>query len=56
MDLSSNQNSCSFTVTVNDTEKPVILCLGDIQKPTDLDACTAVVTWMAPTFTITAAS
>jgi len=37
MDLSSNQNSCSFTVTVKDTEN-VILCLGDIQKPTDLAA------------------
>lgn len=38
-DASGNTNTCSFTVTVIDAEKPVITCLSDIVTNTP-DACT----------------
>jgi len=41
--------SCSFTVTVTDTVPPVITCPGNIAKPQDPGACTAVATF-SPTF------
>ena len=48
-DASSNTSRCSFTVTVNDTEKPVINCPANIVTHTDPDLCSAVVS-----FTVTA--
>jgi hypothetical protein len=49
-DMSGNTTTCSFTVTVNDTELPVIsACPSNIVKNTDAGVCTAVVTWTAPT-------
>ncbi len=41
-DASGNQDSCSFTVTVNDTEDPVIACLADTVLSNDADTCGAV--------------
>jgi len=35
--------SCSFTVTVNDTEPPVVTCPADIKQSTDPGLCSAVV-------------
>ncbi len=51
-DMSGNTKTCSFTITVNDTELPVINnCPGNIVKNTDAGVCTAVVSWTAPTMT-----
>jgi len=47
-DLSYNNKSCTFTVTIVDTESPVINCPNDIVQPTDPGVITANVTWMAP--------
>ncbi|QQX78099.1 MULTISPECIES: HYR domain-containing protein [Aequorivita] len=44
-DSDSNTVSCSFTVTVNDTEAPAITCPGDITQNNDLGICGAVVTY-----------
>ncbi|EMQ93778.1 hypothetical protein D778_01525 [Xanthomarina gelatinilytica] len=41
--------SCSFNVTVNDTENPTIACPADITVSNDAGQCDAVVTWTAPT-------
>ncbi len=43
--------SCSFSVTVNDTQLPTITCPTNISKPTDPNLCTAAVTYANPTFT-----
>jgi uncharacterized repeat protein (TIGR01451 family) len=43
--------TCSFTVTVNDTEPPAITCPANITQSTDPDQCSAVVTYPAPTVT-----
>jgi len=40
--------SCSFTVTITDTQPPVIMCPANVIKPTDPDKCTAMVTYPAP--------
>ena len=42
-DGSGNQSFCTFTVTVNDTENPVITC------PSQIETCNPVVTFNAPT-------
>ena len=43
---------CSFTVRVNDTEKPVISgCPSNIVQSNDAGLCSAVVTWTEPTAT-----
>ncbi len=47
-DVAGNPSSCSFTVTVNDTQMPTITCPANITRPTDPNQCTAVVTF-APT-------
>lgn len=48
-DAAGNQSSpCTFTVKVNDTQKPTITCPGNISHGTDPDQCQAVVTF-APT-------
>ncbi|MCK4340656.1 MAG: HYR domain-containing protein, partial [Phycisphaerae bacterium] len=42
----TNATPCSFTVTVNDTENPVISgCPSDITQSNDAGVCEAVVTW-----------
>ena len=43
-DAANNTTSCSFTVTVNDTEAPTITC------PSNVTSCTAIVNGIAPTF------
>lgn len=48
-DTSGNQATCSFTVTVADTENPIISgCPSDINVSNDLGECEAIVTWLAP--------
>src|SRR5262249_21809729 len=44
-----NTTTCSFTVTVNDTQAPTITCPANITKNTDPNLCSAVTT-----FTVTA--
>ncbi|MEW6207725.1 MAG: HYR domain-containing protein [Acidobacteriota bacterium] len=48
-DTSGNQTSCSFTVTVNDTQPPSITCPSDLIRSTDTDQCSAIVTYPSPT-------
>lgn len=51
-DASNNMASCSFTVTVNDTEKPIIVCPADINVAA---AASCPIATSAPvTFTVTA--
>ncbi len=49
-DASGNTVTCSFTVTVNDTQSPTITCPGNIVKSNDLNQCGAIVTYSTPTF------
>jgi hypothetical protein len=42
---------CSFTVLVTDNENPVIVCPSNIVRSTDLNQCTAIVNYVAPTAT-----
>ena len=39
-DTAGNNTTCSFTVTINDAEKPVILCPANIVASTDSGQCT----------------
>ncbi|MGE4618647.1 MAG: HYR domain-containing protein [Planctomycetota bacterium] len=49
-DLSGNIVSSSFTVTVLDDEKPVVIDLpADITVGSDIGSCGALVTWLEPT-------
>jgi gliding motility-associated-like protein len=49
-DTVGNTASCSFTVTVSDTTRPVISgCPANIIVNNDLNTCGAVVNWTAPT-------
>lgn len=41
--------TCSFTVTVNDTQQPSITCPPNLARNTDPGACTALVTYANPT-------
>ncbi len=51
-DAEGNITECSFDVTVEDREPPVVTgCPDDIVVPNDPGACSAVVTWEPPTFT-----
>ncbi|NVN93684.1 MAG: HYR domain-containing protein, partial [Bacteroidetes bacterium] len=51
-DASGNKDSCSFTVTVTDNEKPVILnCPSNISQANTPNQCSAIVTWTEPTAT-----
>jgi hypothetical protein len=43
--------SCSFTVTINDTQSPSITCPANIVTNTDLGQCSAVVNYVTPTAT-----
>lgn len=47
-DASGNSNSCSFTVTINDNELPVISCPANLTRATDPGQCSAVVNFLAP--------
>ncbi|RZS93287.1 HYR domain-containing protein [Aquimarina brevivitae] len=38
-DAAGNTNSCQFTVTVNDTENPVVNCISNQTKSADLGEC-----------------
>jgi hypothetical protein len=40
--------SCSFTVTVNDTQAPTITCPANLAVPNDAGQCSAVVNYAAP--------
>lgn len=46
-----NTTTCSFTITVNDTEAPVITCPANIAVSNDAGTCGAVVTYTTPTGT-----
>src|SRR5205823_2592730 len=49
-DASGNTNQCTFTVTINDTEAPVITCPADIVANTDGGQCSkSNVTYTAAT-------
>ena len=48
-DASNNMAVCDFTITVNDTQNPAISCPANITKVTDLNLCSAVVTYAMPT-------
>jgi hypothetical protein len=51
-DASSNTATCSFTVTVNDTQAPVISgCPANITRTAGAGSCTAAVSWTEPTAT-----
>jgi hypothetical protein len=50
-DAANNMASCSFTVTVNDTQPPQITCPANITQGTDANQCQAVVNYPAPTVT-----
>jgi hypothetical protein len=41
LDAAGNSSTCSFTVTVNDTQAPGITCPADVSVNTDLALCTA---------------
>ncbi len=51
VDLSGNVASCSFTVTVNDTEAPAVDCPTNIEVIADPGLCEATATFGNPTFT-----
>src|SRR5262249_32816521 len=44
-----NTTTCSFTVTVNDTQAPSMTCPANITKSTDPNLCSAVATYTTPT-------
>jgi hypothetical protein len=46
-DKAGNTASCTFTVTVKDTEKPMLACPTNITKNNDAGKCSAVVTYSA---------
>jgi HYR domain len=48
-DTAGNTSQCSFDVTVNDAEAPIIACSQDVKAATDPGQCTAVVDFAAPT-------
>jgi gliding motility-associated-like protein len=51
-DQSGNATLCNFSITVNDTEAPVIAdCPNNITMSNDAGNCGAFVTWTAPTAT-----
>ncbi len=50
-DEAGNTATCSFTVTVEDNEAPVIDCPSDIIVPADPGLCETTVTFSDPTFT-----
>ncbi|MDP2039609.1 HYR domain-containing protein, partial [Algoriphagus sp.] len=48
-DASGNKSTCSFTIKVNDTEKPVITNIpAKMEVGTDEGICGAIITWAEP--------
>lgn len=47
-DASANTATCAFTVTVTDTQPPVVTCPANISTGTDPNQCSAVVPFTAP--------
>ncbi len=47
-DASNNTATCSFTITVTDSEVPEITCPGNITTTNNAGLCSAVVTYTAP--------
>jgi hypothetical protein len=47
----ATEDSCSLTVTVNDTQDPVITCPANLTVPNDPGLCSAVVSYRSPTVT-----
>ncbi|MBI1835872.1 MAG: HYR domain-containing protein, partial [Flavobacteriia bacterium] len=47
-DASGNTATCSFTIKVNDTELPQIVCPANINISNDLGVCGAVVNFVSP--------
>jgi gliding motility-associated-like protein len=43
-----NTDTCSFNITVNDTELPFIICPNDIIQPNFADSCGAFVNYLLP--------
>ncbi len=43
VDMSGNSTACQFTVTVNDTQAPTIVCPGNASRTTTMNACTYTV-------------
>ena len=50
-DANGNSASCSFTVTVNDTQAPAVATHPNISQGNDLGQCSAVVNFSAPAAT-----
>ncbi len=50
-DAAGLTRTCSFRVTVNDTQAPAISCPANIVKNTDVNLCNAVTTYTSATFT-----
>ena len=50
-DASGNAQTCSFRVTVNDTQAPTLTCPAAININTTPNLCSAVATYTNPTFT-----
>jgi subtilisin-like proprotein convertase family protein len=50
-DAAGNTATCTFTVTVNDVQPPVITCPANIVVSNDPNLCSAVVTYSRPTAT-----
>ena len=48
-DASGNSVSCSFTITVNDAEEPLLECPENISVSNDSGSCSAVVNYLLPT-------
>jgi HYR domain len=47
-DASGNSATCSFTVTITDTELPKITCPANISQTNDAGKCGAIITFVAP--------
>ncbi|HNB82730.1 MAG TPA: HYR domain-containing protein, partial [Chitinophagaceae bacterium] len=50
-DASGNSSTCSFTVTVNDVEAPLITCGANVTANNTTNLCSGVVTVASPTIT-----
>lgn len=48
VDVSGNTASCSFSVTIDDTEGPSITCPSDILQSNDSSFCSAIVNFTTP--------
>ncbi|XP_077981778.1 hyalin-like [Glandiceps talaboti] len=51
VDTSGNIGTCQFTVTITDTEEPVVTCPADIDATTDKGLPTTSITWAIPNAT-----